>query len=76
MKVDCPICGENIDLDDEKAATEHMSKDAAHRAQLKVAKEDVTRQNTAGFMEQLCGSGLLRRVPDRHRSPGECIKFP
>lgn len=72
MQVNCPICGETVDLDDEKAATDHMSKDAAHRTQLNAAKKDVARQNTAGFMEQLCGSRLLTRVP----SPGECIKFP
>ena len=54
-KVECPVCGEEVDLDDTEKAVAHMSKDEAHKNHL-----DKARINH--LMEMFTRSGIIRKI--------------
>ena len=51
----CPVCGEEVDLSDDKAAMAHMTKDDAH-------KQRVAKIQTDELLDMAVGAGILRRV--------------
>ena len=55
QKATCPVCGEVVDLSDEKTATEHMMKDDAHRNR-------VAEIRTEQLLDMAVGTGIMRRV--------------
>jgi hypothetical protein len=53
--VKCPVCEEEVDLDDKKKALEHIGKDQAH-------KDHAASSTAAGFLRMACDSGIMREV--------------
>ena len=57
--VKCPVCEEEIDLDDKEKAIEHIGKDQAH-------KDHAAEAATAGFLKMACDSGIMKEVKRYH----------
>ena len=52
----CPVCGEEVDMDDVEAMKEHMNRqDEGHKKHLQRAEVKM-------FVSQACSAGILREV--------------